>query len=97
MARRGWEPVPATRHPEFVPSNWQGSHIELDGMILMERPAEITEEFRRNERKKAQAQVRAKEEQLSEAPPGAFERVDAKGQSTVKVKKSFAPMAIPNE
>jgi hypothetical protein len=66
-------------------------------MILMERPEEITKEFRANERRKALAQVRAKEEQLTEAPPGAFERVDAKGQSTVKVNKSFAPMAIPKE
>jgi hypothetical protein len=97
MSRRGWEPVPAGRHPEMVPSNWTGHHIELDGMILMERPEEITIEFRENERRKALAQVRAKEEQLAEAPPGAFERVDAKGQSTVKVKKSFAPMAIPKE
>jgi hypothetical protein len=97
MARRGWEPVPASRHPELVPSNWQHTHVELDGMILMERPEEITEEFRAGERRRAMQQVRAKEEQLQDAPPGAFERVDAKGKSTVKVNKSYAPMAIPKD
>lgn len=96
MARRGWEPVPAGRHPELVPSNWTGDHIEMDGMILMERPEEITREFRELERRRAMSQVRAKEEQLNDAPPGTFERVDAKGKSTTKVAKSIAPMAIPD-
>lgn len=96
MARRGWEPVPASRHRELVPSNWSGDHIEMDGMILMERPEEITEEFRKLERKKALQQVRAKEEQLNEAPPGTFERVDGKGKETARVKKTIAPMAIPD-
>jgi len=46
LRQKGWEPVPADRHPdlafaEFVESNAQmRGHIWRDGLILIERPAE---------------------------------------------------------
>jgi hypothetical protein len=96
LARGGWEAVPASRHPELMPDNWKGAHIERKGMILMERPAEITEQVKAREERKARDQVGQKEQQLYGAPAGQFQR-DNKGNPLVKVAKSYEPMAIPKE
>lgn len=96
LARKGWEPVPASRHPSFMPDGDQYSTIERKGMVLMERPAEVTEEARQIEQRRARLQVRQKEEQLNSAPQGQFER-NNKENSLVKVKKSYESMPIPKE
>lgn len=96
LARRGWEPVPASRHPEMMPMGYTGVEITRKGMVLMERPMEITEEVRAAELRKARLQVRAKEEQLSASPQGQFERSN-KGNDLVKVKKGYEAMPIPEE
>ena len=46
LARKGWEIVPASRHPELMPMGYKGVEITRKGMVLMERPLEITEEAR---------------------------------------------------
>jgi hypothetical protein len=75
LRRAGWEPVPASRHPEMMPVGYSGEDIILrKGMILMERPQEITDEIRAKDRKEARDAVRAKEAQLNDAPAGQFER-----------------------
>ena len=43
LAQQGWTPVPASRHPEMMPSTGTYQTIERDGQILMERPAVITD------------------------------------------------------
>ena len=96
LARDGWEPVPASRHPEMMPAGYKGVEITRKGMVLMERPLEITEEMRALELRRARLQVRAKEEQLTAAPAGQFERSN-KGNDLVKVKKSYEAMPIPEE
>jgi hypothetical protein len=68
--------------------------IERKGMILMERPLEITQDARDNELRKARAQVRQKEAQLNSAEGGQFERTN-KDQSLVKVRKSYESIPIP--
>jgi hypothetical protein len=65
LARAGWEPVPVYRHPEMMPDSYQGATIERDGQILMERPAEITQEAVVRDKRAARSQVTQKEEQLS--------------------------------
>jgi hypothetical protein len=60
----------------------------------MERPAEITEEVRQLELRRARLQVRAKEEQLSASPAGQFERSN-KGNEMAKIKKGYEAMPIP--
>jgi hypothetical protein len=94
LARGGWESVPAHRHPELMPDNWKGTAIERKGMILMERPLEITEQVKARELRKAREQVGQKEQQLYGAPPGTFQR-DNKGNPLVKVAKTYEPMKIP--
>lgn len=96
MAHKGWEAVPRARHPHLMPINYQGETIEREGMILMERPLEITQEAKARDLRIARAQVRGKEEQLGGAAPGTFER-DNKGASLVNVKKSFENIPIPRE
>lgn len=96
LARAGWLPVPASRHPEMMPYGYKGTEITRKGMVLMERPSEITDEVRQLEYRRARLQVRAKEEQLSAAGPGQFERSN-KGNDLVKVKKGYEAMPIPEE
>lgn len=95
LFRKGWEPVPANRHPSMMPEGNYAT-IERKGMILMERPKELTDEAREIERRKARQQVRVKEEQLSVAPPGQFERTN-KDNPLTKINKSFQPMEIPKD
>lgn len=94
LAHRGWEAVPRTRHPEMMPENYRTETIEREGMILMERPKEITDEVKALELRKARDQVRSKEQQLNGAPPGQFERSN-KDASLVKINKSFETIPIP--
>ena len=79
-----------------MPTGWKAAHIERDGQILMERPAEITALVHRREYQKAAAQVGQKEQQLYGAPTGTFGR-ENKGTPLVKVNKSYEPMQIPKE
>lgn len=94
LARKGWEPVPASRHPALMPHDSQERTITRKGMVLMERPMELTIEARAIEARRAQLQVRAKEDQLNAAPAGQFERQN-KDASLIKVKKGYAPAPIP--
>jgi hypothetical protein len=94
LARRGWEVVPASRHPEMMPLGYTGAMIIRKGMVLMERPLVITEEAREVEKRRARLQVRAKEEQLSAAKPGEFDRTN-KGDNMTKIKKGYEAIPIP--
>lgn len=55
--RRGWEPVPPERHPDII--------VRKEGMILMCRPKEITDEVFNANQVRARAQVENKELQLT--------------------------------
>jgi hypothetical protein len=96
LAQRGWESVPVSRHPGLMPKGYKGAEILRKGMVLMERPLEITQEVREIDARKARLQVLTKEEQLSAAPPGQFERSN-KGSDMAKIKKGFEAIPIPNE
>jgi hypothetical protein len=94
LARKGWEVVPASRHPEMMPLGYTGVMILRKGVVLMERPLVITEEARSIEHRRARLQVRAKEEQLSASKPGEFER-SHQGENMAKIKKGYESMPIP--
>lgn len=97
LAREGWEPVPVnrdSRHRAMMPMNWSGAHIERKGMILMERPAEIVNEIRQLEKRKARDQVRAKEAQLSGTPDGTLTRDHP--QAKPQIKKGWSALEVPN-
>jgi hypothetical protein len=86
--RAGWEPVPASRHPSYMPLGKGFTSITRDGMMLMERPKEIVDAARKRDQRAARDQVRQKEEQLGAAPPGTFERAKD-GKALVNVKREF--------
>ena len=96
LARAGWEPVPTSRHPSYMPDRGDYPVIERKGMILMERPLEITEEARQAELRRARQQVRHKEAQLNSAESGHFERSN-KDQSLVKINRSYEAIPVPKE
>ena len=97
MAQTGWERVPADRHPEMMPKNYKGAEIKKDGMVLCERPKAITDMMRERESREARQAVRDNEAKLGAPPPGQFQRSKPDGDSLVKVKKSYAPIPIPQD
>jgi hypothetical protein len=94
LARKGWDPVPAARHPELMPLGYKGNTILRDGQILMERPTEIVKESKDRDYRNAIGQVRGKEAQLAGAPQGTFDR-DNKGTPMAKVHKTRESLAVP--
>ena len=86
----GWSEVPCGRHPEMMPPGNYAT-IERKGMVLMERPTQIVEMFRKKEINKAREQIQAKEAQLHATPDGTMQRTLA------DVRKSFAPVVIPDK
>jgi hypothetical protein len=99
LRRTGWDFVPATRHPTYVPMGSADAIIIQDGMVLMERPAEISKIMRSRDKMKAAEQVQNKEKQLAQAPDGQFGRdnngIPISSHGVAGVKKTYAPMAIP--
>lgn len=54
----GWNPVPPSRHPELTGTRLQvGESIVRGGLMLCERPKEISNEARNEDREKAARQV----------------------------------------
>jgi hypothetical protein len=88
----GWEAVSARRHPEMMPKGYSGA-IEREGMVLCERPAEITNERKQRDLMMARQQVRIKEGQLTNSD-GLLGREDSK--VAPKIKKGYEPMQIPD-
>jgi len=86
VQRRGWEVVPASRHPNIM--------CEQDGLILMERPKEITDEAKRRDLRKARMEIAMKEEQLRATPAGTLPR-DEGNAPRASIVKTYAPISIP--
>lgn len=97
LARTGWEAVPARRHPEMMPANWKGETIEREGLMLMQRPKEITDRIEELDRRAARNQVRTKEQQLATAPPGTMEKEFSDPRTRPQIKKSFEAMPVPSD
>lgn len=92
LARNGWEAVPLSRYPEMMPSGWSGQTIEVEGLVLMERPSVLTEEDRAIEARNAREAVMTKEAQLRSG------RGDDLGRREVhRLSKSRGPIDIPTE
>lgn len=90
LARQGWEAVPLSRHPELMPQGWKGDTIEVEGLMLMERPRILTDEARAQEARSAREAVMTKEAQLKTG------RGSDLGQREVhRFSKSRGPIGIP--
>lgn len=95
LRHKGWEPVSTSRHPEMMPEGSGNEPIMRKGMILMERPKEISDEVRNMNVRRARSQVQVKEKQLTNSPDGQFERTHQEVRP--KINKSFQAMPIPEE
>lgn len=73
MREQGWEPVDGSRHPNMVAEDHKGPIIR-DGMMLMERPIELTLEAQAEDRDNAMQMVQIKKQQLGETPEGTLPR-----------------------
>lgn len=93
---QGWEPVMATRHPNWLPPGYDKPHIIKGGLILMERPKELTQEARREERQMAKRQVREAEERLGMTPRGEMTR-NFPGINVGVQKEMMRPVLIQGE
>ena len=94
LARNGWAPVPASRHPDYMPMGYKGNTIERDGMMLMELPKELTDEARANNDRKARGEIRSLEEKLSGAPQGHFDRT-SDPRVKPRIRSTFENIPIP--
>lgn len=93
LARAGWAPVPASRHPEMMPVGATDGVILRKGMLLMECPTEIVDERRAIDLRRAREQVRHKEEQLAGTPDGTMTRDHARVRPNIK--KGYEPIPVP--
>lgn len=95
--RRGWRPVPAERHDGmFMPKGYKGE-INVDGVVLMERPMEYTRAARRKDAMKAAEQVYVREAQMrgGDMPGVAF---DTQHQSIKnRISKSYERVPVPDD
>jgi hypothetical protein len=96
LKRMGWEEVPAARYPDMMPDQGNYGTIERDGMVMMMRPAVITEELRQIELQKARDQVRYKQEQLAGTPEGGLGHRDH-AQVKPKINKSYEAIPVPKD
>jgi hypothetical protein len=74
MRRQGWEPVDPKRHPNWIPDGYDKPYLVRDGLILMERPMELTLEARKEVRDLSRQQVREAEQRLGLAPKDTMTR-----------------------
>jgi hypothetical protein len=92
---RGWRPVPRERHPELMPKDSDQEVIIDKGLMLVELPREIADEYRHNEIREARDQVRYKEQALAGTPEGTMTRTEDP-RTRPKINKSFEAMSIPD-
>ncbi|HEY3623737.1 MAG TPA: hypothetical protein VGL12_15350 [Roseiarcus sp.] len=95
LLRSGWAPVPASRHRELLYPEYTDESVILEGLMLMERPKELTERRRMRERIKATDQVRNSEAKLVEAPAGTAPR-DQHRKTQPRVGSTVGPIGVPD-
>jgi hypothetical protein len=97
LQENGWEAVPAGRHPELVANGVNGeAAIIRDGMILMERPAQLTAEAKQEDIEIARGMIRDKQRQLGETPNGTLPR-DAHREVRPRLGRAYEAMPIPED
>lgn len=71
----GWMAAPVELFPNLIPVGYTLPHILRDGMILMIRPKQITEQVREAEFRRARSQISDKMQQLTQTEQGNMDRV----------------------
>lgn len=97
--KQGWVPVPASRHDGmFMPKGHDG-YIEVDGLILHERPLKISDMARAYELNKARGQIKAKERQLlgGQIDGVSLDTTHQSALKTNRINKTYEEVEIPEE
>jgi len=94
LLRNGWQPVPASRHPDFMPAGMKSEHIEHKGMVLMELPQELVDDARRMDKRRADMQVQHKAAQLQGAPNTMLG--NQRPETAPKLSRSYSAMPVPD-
>lgn len=97
LQEAGWTFVPSDRPGwnRYLPRGWKQSIVVKKEMVAMERPAEFNRLVREQKLLEARTQVRRKEQQVGEAPPGTLPRQDSAGNTVGSVKRTISG-PIPN-
>lgn len=83
QAQNGWEPVDGAEFPQFgVPSG----EIDIGGLVLQKRPAEMTDEATEEDYERATGQVRAQIARLEDTPAETLPR-DNRGAKMTSFKR----------
>jgi hypothetical protein len=95
LDQRGWKPVPASRHPNQSALGYTGDTILRKGMILMELPKVLSDEFRSLEKREADRIMADKKESLGEART----ELEREGGKKSKIDVSYTQRGrdIPSE
>lgn len=90
---QGWDPVDASRHPEMVSEGYKGPIIR-DGLMLCERPIELTREAQAEDRAAAREVIQTKRQQMGDAPAGTLPREAPNLQNYAR--QSYEALPIDN-
>lgn len=91
LREQGWEPVPAERHADLVATGASGA-ITRDGLILMERPVELTREAQAEDRASAIEPVTTMKHKLGEGPAGTLPRQAPNLQNYIRTSYEAMPI-----
>jgi len=95
-AQDGWIAVPADRHPGmFMQAGYKGPIIR-DGLMLMEREVELTEEAREEDQMRARRQLQDQKQQFGMSVPSGFTGTPASVKSSYE-RSGVARPALPIE
>jgi hypothetical protein len=93
LTRAGWTPVAASRHPELKAPSSDGDNIVIEGMILMERPKEVTAAAQERARKNADDHLAVARRRSGTTstwePPVTFRLTDAEKEIAVQCYASL--------
>jgi hypothetical protein len=96
--RTGWRPVPAKRHDGlFMPKGHEGE-INVDGLVLCEKPIEFVERDRLKMKRAAAEQVWVRERAMmsGDAVDGvAFDTTSDKGRKANRIGKTYEQIPVP--
>jgi len=96
---KGWEAVPASRHDGlFTPRGYEGE-IEIDGLVLMERPKVLSDRARAATDRRAREVVQTKEMQLKGGNLSGV-TLDPQHPNAVghnRINKSYERIQVPEE
>ena len=95
VARFGWTPVDASRHPNAMPPGYTGKTIERAGMMLMERPLYVHLEARAEEAQRAKANIINNQRKLGEIDPDEKRAGIERGSPTIR--RDIEPGLVPDE